>query len=223
VDIVSGAETRPSSSENTKAVRAFIKKQQLACAKIILSIEMSQLPHTRYDDPTEIWESLEQVHHAHGFATRLALHRRSLYMHKKDDQTMNSWISDIKNAAFQLEAAGVAVIDEDMILALTEGLPGEFTTLIITLDNILTAELTLVNIITHLLNEEVPQVAESAAKNARHHALAIAKKKPLRPIEEIMCYNCNGKGHYQVDCPLPKRAAAAAVDKHKASPDEWVF
>ena len=76
---------------------------------------------------------------------------------------MVSWISDIKNAAFQLEAAGVTILDEDVILALTEGLPESYSTLIVTLDSIPADSLTLDIVITCLLNEEVHQV--QAAKS----------------------------------------------------------
>ena len=44
-DVVDDTETQPAGSVNSKAVCAFAKKQQLACAKIILNINKSQLPH----------------------------------------------------------------------------------------------------------------------------------------------------------------------------------
>ena len=53
-DVVEGTETQPAGSVNSKAVRAFAKKQQLTHAKIILNIDKSQLPHTCYDDLKEI-------------------------------------------------------------------------------------------------------------------------------------------------------------------------
>ena len=56
-----------------------------------------------------------------------------------------SWVSDVKKAAFQLEAASVATIDEDIILALTEGLPELFSTFIVALDALLPSELTMDN------------------------------------------------------------------------------
>src|SRR5882724_2879749 len=127
-DVVDGSLTHLVGSPNHKAMRAFVKKQQLARAKIILSIEVSQLPHTRHDDPKAIWDSLQKVHRARGFATRLSLCRHFLYMRKCDDQTVVSWISDVKRAAFQLKATGVSIIDEDIILALTEGFPQSLST-----------------------------------------------------------------------------------------------
>ena len=40
-DVVDSSLTHPVGSPNHKAVKTFVKKQQLACAKIILSIEAS--------------------------------------------------------------------------------------------------------------------------------------------------------------------------------------
>jgi hypothetical protein len=40
-------------------------------------------------------------------------------MHKHNDQPMVSWIFDVKNTAFQLKATGVAIIDDNVIFALT--------------------------------------------------------------------------------------------------------
>ena len=61
----------------------------------------------------------------------------------------------MKNTAYHLDTAGVMIIDEDIILTLTAGLPELYATLIVTLDNLPLNELTLSNVITHLLNEEV--------------------------------------------------------------------
>ena len=60
-----------------------------------------------------------------------------------------------KNTTFQLEAAGATIIDDDMILALTEGLPESYPTFIVTLDSIPADDLTLDIVITCLLNEEM--------------------------------------------------------------------
>ena len=154
-DVIDGTEACPLSLANSKAVHAFVKKQQVAWTKIILHIEASQLPHACYDDLKEIWENLEQVHCAHGFATCLALCHQFLYMQKHEDQVINAWISDVKNAAFHLKSSGAAIIDEDIILALAAGLPESYSTFIITLDNLPANDLILPNVITCLLNEEV--------------------------------------------------------------------
>ena len=215
-DIVEGTEVRPAGSVNSKAVRAFVKKQQVARAKIILHIEASQLPHARYEDPQEIWENLEQVHRARGFATRLALRREFLYMQKREDQVMNAWISDVKNAAFRLESSGVAVIDEDVILALTAGLPESYSTFIVALDNLSTDQLTLPNVVTRLLNEEVRQ-NHSTPSSDEALAVQIKSDKKKTSLCDITCYNCGGKGHYKSDCPSAKIEKKETEKKELAS------
>jgi gag-polypeptide of LTR copia-type/Zinc knuckle len=218
-DVVDGTEGRPAGSDNSKAVRAYVKKQQVARAKIILHIEPSQLPHARFSDPTEIWENLEQVHRARGFATRLALRREFLYMKKRDGQVMNSWIAEVKNTAYRLDAAGVAVIDEDIILTLTAGLPESYSTLIVTLDNLSPNDLTLPNVITRLLNEEVRQNAHEDVVELSGPVYSVqdAKNKKIKPpLSEITCYNCGKKGHYKSTCPVLKKESETG-DKVVAS------
>ena len=116
---------------------------------------------------------------------------------------MSSWISDVNNAAFQLESTGVPVIDKDIILALTEGLPDAFSTLIVTLDSILPHDLDLTNVVTWLLNEEVRQrndrIGRLGSERNDEQALAVVHEK--RPIAGIICFDCQGRGHYQSDCP----------------------
>src|SRR5882672_2603823 len=59
-DVMDGSLTHPVGSLNHKAIKTFVKKQQLARTKIILSIEGSQLPHTHHNDPKVIWDSLQR-------------------------------------------------------------------------------------------------------------------------------------------------------------------
>ena len=217
-DVVDGSLTCPVGSPNHKAVKTFMKKQQLTCAKNILSIKVSQLPHTHHDDPKVIWDSLQKVHQAHGFATHLSLHHCFLYMHKQDNQPVISWVLDM--AAFQLEAAGISIIDEDIILALTKGLPESFSVFIIALDSLPPSELTLDNVVTRLLNEEVRQTPTSAGMNTSADPTTAPKSEPAtallttvrgkHPVSEITCYRCSGKGHYKSDCPSPEAHAATS-------------
>ena len=73
--------------------------------------------------------------------------------------------SDVKDAVFQLEAAGILIINEDIILALSAGLPEQYSTFIVALDRIPPNELTLLNVITWLLNEEVWQDPASVGRS----------------------------------------------------------
>jgi len=72
-EVIDGSESKPASSANTKAVRTWVKRQWLAHVEIILHIETNQLPHTHFDDPRDIWDNLEKIHHTRGFVTCLSL------------------------------------------------------------------------------------------------------------------------------------------------------
>ena len=71
--IVDGTVTYPLGSPNSKPVKAFVQKQKLAHAEIILCISPSQLPHVRDPDPKVIWDALCALHQCRGFASHLSL------------------------------------------------------------------------------------------------------------------------------------------------------
>jgi len=86
-------------------------------------------------DPLEIWRDLQNVHHAHGFVTSLALHRKFLTAKKSNDQSMQSWIEQIQSQVFTIEEiTGTEVSDQDKILVLTIGLPPSYDPVIINFD-----------------------------------------------------------------------------------------
>ena len=126
-------------------------------------------------------------------------------MQKHEDQVMNPWIFDVKNAAFHLKSSGVAIINEDVILALTARLLESYSTFIVTLDNLPADDLTLPNVITCLLNEEVQQGhLIQSSKHCDNEALIVQVTKGNKKkvsLSDITCYNCGGKGHYKLDCP----------------------
>ena len=129
-------------------------------------------------------------------------------MKKGDNQVMNSWIADMKNTAYHLNAAGVTIIDEDIILTLTAGLLESYPTLIVTLDNLPPNELTLSNVITRLLNEEVRQNAHEDVVEIPGPVYSVqdAKNKKIKiQLSKVTCYNCGKKGHYKSNCPVSKK------------------
>jgi hypothetical protein len=113
-----------------------------------------------------------------------------------------------KYCVYRLDAAGVAIIDEDIILTITAGLLDLYSMLIVTLDNLSPNELTLPNIITHLLNEEVQQYAHEDVVELPGPVYSVqdAKNKKIKtPLSEITFYSCGKKGHYKSTCPVLKK------------------
>ena len=146
-------------------------------------------------------------------------------MQKNPDEPMSCWISSVKNATFHLENPGVSLIDEDVILALTEGLPEMYPSLLVTLDSIPPNDLTLANVVPQLLNEEIRQDPVVSAKLEQEPygnsalQVATAPKGRKRRVEDTTCFNCEGKGHYQADCPSPKWVVAALTDGEEENED----
>jgi gag-polypeptide of LTR copia-type/Domain of unknown function (DUF4219)/Zinc knuckle len=188
-------------------------KMNEARAAIILRVEDGQLAHClRSRDPKEIWDVLESVHRAAGFATSLALRRRFLTMKKEDSQTMQSWIGQVQALAFRLEHAGIKVEEQDKILALTMGLPNAYDAVIINFDSTSPDQLTLSHVISRLLNEEVRQLGnENSTKSEHDEAMMVTSattkgrrlgaKATTTGNPDVTCYFCDKKGHYKSECP----------------------
>ena len=207
MDIVDGTKVMPMGSPGSKAVIAFRRAQAEARAEIILCLEPSQLPHARSADLKVIWDELDAVHRSRGFTTRLALRRKFLFLTKKTDQPMQSWIAEVRDAAHLLNADAEAS-EEDIILVLTQGLTSKFDNFVVTLDATAASDLTLDYVIARLLNEEAHQgvIRQSAADSA------LAATSTRHNLQNITCFLCQKKGHYQSHCPQRQNIASSTPD-----------
>ena len=219
--VVSGEETIPHTGPNSKGVKAFIRKQRLARAKIILHVENSQLPHTRYGDPKEIWDSLTRVHRSRGFGTLLSMRRKFFSMTKDHSQSMQAWIAAVRQAAFELESADFEVRKIDLIIALTQGLPESYSSFIVSLDATPPDQLKVDILIMRLLNEETRQSGSNKThieSDTTEEALVATRERSStrylnsqKPNSNIRCFNCRGYGHYSRDCATPKSEDARSA------------
>jgi hypothetical protein len=182
---------------------------------MILAVEVDQLAHMTATTAYEVWQDLKRVHRSCGFTTKMALCRKFMSMQMDDNQKMASWIGEVRGVAFCLKQAGITVDNEDVILVLTMGLPDSYNTFIVTLNSTDSSTLTLNYIIKQLLNEESRKTptstCEAAFRTDANHL------HPRCPVSEIICFNCQKKGHYQSDCPDKKSSAATANDRFDAS------
>jgi len=218
--VVEGSETRPLGSPNSKAVKAFEHCQAEAH---VLCLKLSQLPHAHSTDPHVLWEELQRMHRAQGFATCMTFCRRFNMMTKRADQSMGSWIADVQQATFRLKEVGYIATDEDKILVLTQGLPPSYDPFIISLDAAIAngntadnASISLEVVKARLLNEESRQRAAHLVTSPDSVALAVTTigSKPCHPLEQITCFHCGEKGHYQINCPkwkVEEKGTAAAI------------
>src|SRR5882762_5721986 len=186
-EVVNGERERPMGSENSAAVRSFVRKQAEARAEIVLHVETPQLPHVQKVDLAQIWENLRMIHHARRFASRLTLCRKFLGLPKRDEQPMQNWIAEVRHAAFRLQETNVKVPDEDFILVETQGLPVSYDNLVVSLDASPPEMLTVDHAVRRLLNEEVRQIGHKSVE-VKTEAFSAYTARKRTPIEHITCF-----------------------------------
>jgi hypothetical protein len=185
------------------AVRDASKMAEVR-AEMVLRVEPSQLAHMTLRDPMVIWQDLECMHRAAGFATSLALRRQFLTAKKLNSETMEDWIGRIQSMVLRMEYTGIAVTDQDKILAFTMGLPQTFEAVIINFDATPPDDLTVQHVISRLLNEETRQVSNATVSDIPspndHDPNNVAFAARRVTASSQSCYFCDKKGHFKSDC-----------------------
>ena len=126
---------------------------------------------------------------------------------------MASWIADVKGVTFQLSQIGVMIPDEDIILALTNGLPSSYEQLVLMLNSTPSEVFNLDYVIRRLRTEETRQHPEPKILNTTDVAMAVTRDRPKRSLAQITCFGCGNKGHYQANCPTNPAPSHAAPNK----------
>ncbi|KAJ7908557.1 hypothetical protein B0H13DRAFT_2331327 [Mycena leptocephala] len=122
----------------------------------------------------------------------------------QDEQSMQSWIGEIRSQAFTIEEAiGTTVSDQDKILALTMGLPAAYDPVIINFDSASPDTLTFNGVVAWLLNEETRQHSAITGTNPeikgeREASFIAAAGRGSRA--DVICHFCDKKGHYKSEC-----------------------
>lgn len=185
-----------------KIAKRDVEKMAEARAELILRVEDGQLSHMTSRDPLVVWENLQRMHRAAGFATSLALRRKFLTSKKTDNETMEAWIGRIQTMVLRMEHADVVVTDQDKILAFTMGLPPSYDPVIINFDATPPDQLSVEHVISRLLNEETRQLSSAtpaAPTDPIDEAMAVttARQTPTAAA----CFFCDKKGHFKSNCP----------------------
>ncbi|KAJ7606530.1 hypothetical protein FB45DRAFT_765224, partial [Roridomyces roridus] len=71
LSIVLGTDPRPIGSDNSKVVKGWVTRRDLATAVILSRLHSSQIPHVREfeEDPAGMWARLNEIHQATGLGT----------------------------------------------------------------------------------------------------------------------------------------------------------
>jgi gag-polypeptide of LTR copia-type len=161
---------------------------------------------------TTVWDTLSQVHRAHGLATRLALRRQFLTSVKGAEEIMSAWVGRMKLMSHRLEDIGVDISDKDTILALMMGLNKLYDSFIISLDTTPPEQLTLEHVISRMLNEEVlcnnveiQEVAVKGKGGGMHGEVRVKKEENVAMVAmqrdgPTTCWRCGKTGHVKAFC-----------------------
>jgi gag-polypeptide of LTR copia-type len=144
-------------------------------------------------------------------------------MVKQENQSMQAWIASIRHAAFELEAANFQIQDIDLIIALTQGLPESYLSLIVSLNGTPLDQLNIDTLIICLLNEEACQLGptthtitpipkvEFSDNVVSYVSSRATQKRPSFYDTSVHYFNCCGYGHLAKSCPSPKVSDAEAA------------
>lgn len=215
-DVVSGAETAP---RDPAAKAEFDRKQKSARARIALHVSSSQLSAVRLQtDPKDIWSELQRLNRPEGFGTRMALRREFSLMTKHPDMSMTKWITSVRDVARQIKDLKGDVLDEEIMVVLTNSLPDSYKPLVVHLDGMEDSKRTLSGVITRLIGEERRQAGETSANQEGHSLILHAVEKKRRDRSEVTCFGCGEKGHFRSECPASTKEPSSA--KEHAAPEK---
>jgi hypothetical protein len=222
LDYVDGTKRHPGGTEGSKKVKDFYRKQSEARAEIVLRVTPSQLAHCRDPDPMTIWNNLITIHSSRGRSTIIALRRCFHRLRLEHTETMSAYVARVRHIAFLLEEADVTVADDDIILAITSGLPRSYDSFLISLDATPDDDYTLTYVITRLVNEYQRQHAHQnphrdQPASASDNAAFVANSTPRRDLSFITCFGCGQKGHYQINCPTNSSTSTPSTTTDKSS------
>jgi hypothetical protein len=120
---------------------------------------------------------------------------------------MSAWISQVKAMAFRLMEIGVAVTNEDQILALTMGLDASYEPFVISLDSTQPELLTLDYVIHCLLNKDVHCDNQEKGKvSDENKEVKVKKDKDNVALAAVannspcVCWRCSKTTHVKAFC-----------------------
>ncbi|KAF9441460.1 hypothetical protein P691DRAFT_683870 [Macrolepiota fuliginosa MF-IS2] len=170
---------------------------------IILHVTPPQLAHCSHTNPMIILNTLADVHAPHGCSTIISLHHQLHKLCLEHSETMAAYIAHGCHLIGLLSKAGQIIPSDDLLLAITAGLPHSYDAFLISLDALSNSEYALDTIILHLINEYTCQTPTTSGPHTQAQLMttapsddAMAITTPHCPILEITCYHCNQKGHY---------------------------
>jgi gag-polypeptide of LTR copia-type/Zinc knuckle len=211
--LVNGTEDRPQGSDNTKVVKAWRTRMDLALSEIVSEVEDEQLVHTRISrDPAEVWARLASIHISQGLGGIISTWQKLFQMKKAADISIQQHVSSVRELADRLAGLGDSPSDSLLVSVLMLSLPPSYSSLVISLDSH-SQVLDFDFVAQRCMNEEARQLSmqDPEASTSNQTTAFVAQTKPRRDRKEITCFKCGKKGHYRNECPTKDEETAAVT------------
>ena len=180
---------------------AWMKADRKAKAIIGLSLSDEHLEHViDADTAKEMWQSIMDIFERHTLLNKLAARRNFYTAVMLSNEKILSYINRIRQLASTLKSMNVHIDDIEMALAVLNGLPERFGSLISALDALGndddTFSLDLVK--SRLLQEEQRMDMRAKASHIKLETSALIASNSRRPVPH--CGHCSKRGHVSSKC-----------------------
>ena len=194
----------PSDPSTEESRRKWLRDDNRAKALIGLSLSDEHLEHVR-DAKTakDMWQAILNVFERHTLLNRLAARRQFYTVTMQNDEKVLTYINRVNQLAARLKSMNVDIDDKEMAMAVLNGLPARFESLIVALDALGNEEkmFTLEFVKSRLLQEE----QRTAMKDSQSRGSALINKinrtpNSSRAPNDWKCTNCGHTGHTATRC-----------------------
>lgn len=125
----------------TVPLQLWNKKDKKAQALIALTLSDELLENVRdVSSAKEMWESIKNVFERRTLLNKLSAHRKSYTANMTNEESVLKFLNQIHQVAVSLKAMNVEISSAEMSMALLNGLPDEFNSMISALDTLDDAE-----------------------------------------------------------------------------------
>lgn len=204
VDEFIDKDKRPIIPESIEERSKWSRKDKLARMTIGLSLSDEMLKNVEHTSTAlEMWTEICNVHQRHTLINKLAARRDFYTASMRNDEGVLPYINRVRQIASVLESMGVSIDDKEMAMAVLNGLPERFQSIITALDAIGDGDesFTLDKVRSCLLQEERrSSLRESCSSNSEAAAL-MNNSIPLNSKRSgKKCTFCGRKGHTRPEC-----------------------
>lgn len=194
-------------------------KQDKRCrTTIVMRVADSHLEYCKDKDTAcEMWESLIKTFERKGISSQLLLRKKLLTMKLDSQKDLKTHFLDFDNTIRDLKMTGAQLNELDVVCHLLLTMTKEYNNVVTAIETINdTSTVTLSFVKNRLLEEESKKKEESSSASGfdqPDHAFSVrgrgrgfirrgfrGRGGPSRPLSDVRCYSCNGRGHISTNC-----------------------